>query len=437
MERMLRPGDHRYDDERSGFQLAWQHRPQVIAAVAHPADVQAAVDLARTKRLAVAVQATGHGLATAAGEDGELVSTRRLNGVRVDPAARTAWVEAGARWEQVIEAAAPYGLAPLSGSAPHVGAVSYTLGGGLGLLARRYGYAADHVRALEVVTADGRLRRCDAETEPDLFWALRGGRDNFGVVTGMEISLLPVDRVYGGTLHFDGRLAGEGGLARAYLEWTAGLPDELTSSMSLIAFPDRYIASVRIVYTGDRAEGERLVEPLRTAGPRLTDQVEELPFSESGSIYRDPVQPHGYYGVHNAMLRDLDAATLAEVVELTGPAAAVPCIMEVRHLGGALSRPPAVPNAVGHRDARYLVRVLSPLPDRNTAGARSVHEKALGVLESLSMGRCLNFVYGLLTTDEVRTGYNPADYDRLAELKRRYDPDNLFRLGHNIPPVLR
>src|SRR5262249_53301395 len=136
-------------------------------------------------------------------EDGVLINTRRMSGVRVDPEARTAWVEAGATWRQVVEAAAPYGLAPLSGSFPGVGAVSYTLGGGVGLMARRHGFAADHVRRFEVVTADGRLREVTAESEPDLFWALRGGGGGFGVVTGMEVDLLPVSTIFGGGLYFD------------------------------------------------------------------------------------------------------------------------------------------------------------------------------------------------------------------------------------------
>ncbi|GAB3424327.1 FAD-binding oxidoreductase [Flindersiella endophytica] len=446
MTRILHPADPGYDDERTGFQRAWRHQPGAIAVADSSADVRHAVDHANEQGLAIAVQATGHGLAHPADDGALLISTRNLARVEVEPGTRTARIEAGVRWEQVIDAAAQFGLAPLSGSAPHVGAVSYVLGGGLGLLGRRYGYAADHVRSFEVVTSDGQLRSVSPDSEPDLFWALRGGRDNFGVVTSMEIDLLPVAQLYGGTLAFAGEQASD--LSSAYVEWTAGLPDELTSSMSLMTYPDfpsvpeplrgKYVASIRLAYTGDPAEGEQLIAPLRAVGPRLVDQVEELPFQASGQIYRDPTQPHGFYGVHNAMLPSLDAAALDRLLDLTGPGADAPCIVEVRHLGGALSNPPAVANAVGHREANYVARVLSPLvtEDADTDTARAVHEKAFEHLEPMSIGRCLNFVYGPLTTDEVRTGYTPADYTRLAELKRRYDPANTFRLGHNIPPAL-
>lgn len=444
MTRILHPTDQAYDDERAGFQRAWQHQPRAIAVPESAADVQQAVDHARENDLGIAVQATGHGIATPAGDDSLLVNTSRLDRVTIDPATRTARVEAGVRWEQVVDAAAPFGLAPLSGSAPHVGAVAYTLGGGLGLLGRRYGYAADHVRAIDVVTPDAQLHRAGPEENPDLFWALRGGRDNFGVVTAIEIDLMPVARIYGGTLAFAADQTPN--LAEAYLDWTATLPDELTSSMSLMTYPDfpsvpeplrgTYVASIRVVYLGTPADGERLTAPLRAIGPRLIDQVEELPFQASGQIYRDPTQPHGFYGVHNAMLPSLTAPALAELIDRTGPAADAPCIVEVRHLGGALSRHPAVANAVGHREATYLARVLSPLLDNETATARAVHQKAFEPLEQASIGRCLNFVYGRLTPEEVRTGYDKADYARLAELKQRYDPANRFRLGHTIEPAV-
>lgn len=188
-----------YDEERAGFQLLAAHRPALIAGAAGAQDVRAAVEFAAEHDVRVAVQAGGHGLSDGMA-GGVLISTRRMSGVRVDPQARTAWVEAGASWRHVIEAAAAHGLAPLSGSFPGVGAVSYTLGGGVGLMARRYGFAADHVRRIGPVTADGKLRHVTEETEPDLFWALRGGGGNFGVVTGMEIELMPVARLYGGGL---------------------------------------------------------------------------------------------------------------------------------------------------------------------------------------------------------------------------------------------
>ncbi|GAA1996298.1 FAD-binding oxidoreductase [Nocardiopsis rhodophaea] len=437
---VLRPGDEGYAEECSGFQMAFQQRPSVVVGATGADDVRAAVEHAAACDLPVAVQASGHGAPFAA-EGGMLITTGRMDGVRVDATARTARLEAGVPWERVVAEAARHGLAPLNGSGPNVGAVSYTLGGGLGLLARSYGYAADHVRAIEVVTADACLRHVTPDSAPDLFWALRGGRDNFGVVTGLEVDLVPVERIYGGSLVFDGPLVEE--VLRTYLEWTRSLPEELTSSVATIVYPDmlqlpdhlrgRYVAQIRIGYTGDAAEGERLVAPLRAIGPRLQDTVAEMSYAESASIYEEPTTPHAYCG-DNALLRELDSSVVRPLMDLTGPTAPVMCVFGIRHLGGALSRPPLAPNAVGHRDARYLLTILSPL-DGDEDTVRPVHQGVLAQVERWTMGTSLNFVFSRgepLTPERVRSAYEPGDYDRLTGLKARYDPANTFRINHNI-----
>ena len=452
---VLRPEDADYDRARSGFQTAYRHRPSVIVAATSAADVRAAVRYAAGAGLSVAVQATGHGLA-AATEGGVLVDTAAMAQVRVDPAARTAWVAAGTRWGQVVEEAARYGLAPLSGSSPGVGVVGYTLGGGLGVLGREYGYAADHVRAVELVTADGALRRVTTESDPELFWALRGAGGNFGVVTALEMSLVPVTRLYGGGLYFDTALVPD--VLAAYREWTATVPDGLTSSVGLIPYPDlpmvpeplrgRYVAHVRIAYTGSVAEGSRLVGPLRAVGPRLLDTLGELPYAESPSIYRDPEMPHAYYGT-NAMLRELAEPVAPAILDLVGPDSPVPCVVQLNHLGGALARPPSVPNAVAHRDAAYLVRVLAVLEGPGPSPARSAPTRLTDALREWTLGRSPNFVFGerVFGTEQgeaersgaelVRDCYSAADLPRLAELKAAVDPANLFRCNLNIPPATR
>jgi hypothetical protein len=432
---VLRPGDDGYDGEVGGFQTAYHHRPDLAVGATGPADVVAAVRYAAGRGLPVAVQATGHGLGTALA-GGVLVGTRRMAGVRIDAARRTAWIEAGVVWQAVIDAAAPYGLAPLAGSAPEVGAVAYTLGGGLGLLARRYGYAADHVRRIEVVTADGTLREVDAEREPDLFWGLRGGRDNLGIVTGLELGLVPVDRLYGGGLYFDEPLAGE--VLAAYRAWTADLPEAMTTSVGLVPMPDvpgvpeplrgRHVTQVRIAYLGDPAEGERLVAPLRAVGPRLIDSLAELPYTEGGTIYRDPTFPHAYHG-SNTLLRELDPAGLDEVRRLAGPGSDRPVVLDIRHLGGALSRPTS-PSAIGHRDAGYLVRAVSDPEDDD-------HLRHIVSAAGESLGTSLNFLYGPARPAEVAAAYDGGDHQRLTGLKARFDPDNTFRANHNISPVSR
>ncbi|TDD42703.1 FAD-binding oxidoreductase [Saccharopolyspora elongata] len=435
------PGDTDYDAERSGFLAFDQRRPQVVVGAVDAEDVRAAVEFAAARDLPVAVLSTGHGIASEV-EGGLLITTGRMSEARIDAERRTAWFAAGVRWGQVVEAAAEFGLAPLSGSAPHVGAVSYTLGGGLGHLGRRYGYAADHVRAIEIVTADGRLRRVTAESDAELFWALRGAGGNFGVVTGMEVDLMPVASLYGGGLYFDSHLIGD--VLRTWQQWTRDLPEEMTSSVALVPFPDvpalpeplrgRHVVHVRIAYAGDPAEGERLTEPLRAVGPRLIDSVREMPYREVGSINNDPVQPMGYV-TDNAMLRDFDDAAIKTLLDLVGPDAPQRCVVEVRHLGGALSRPAG--NCVGHRDAPYVFGVNSKVDEATVDAARELQSRVMRAMSPWSTGgRNLNFLAGGSANPEgVRAAYDPADYDRLSAMKASHDPKNLFRLNHNIPPA--
>lgn len=422
---VLRPGDDAYDTERAGFQLAAAHHPDLIVAATTAGDVQTALAHAAARDLPVAVQSSGHGLATAA-TGGVLVGTRRLTGLHVDPAARTVRAEAGVRWTDVITAAAAYGLAPLNGSAPDVGVAGYTLGGGLGLLAREFGYTCDHVRSIDVVTPDGQARHVTPDTDPDLFWALRGGRDNFGVVTALEFGLVPVTRVYGGGLYYP---AGPDVL-EAWHAWTTTVPDELTSSLALIPYPDvpglpgplrgRHVAHIRVACTGTYETGEHLVAPLRALGPALLDTLTVLPYTDSASIYSDPPGPHAYHGT-NALVTALDPATLATIFDLS-PAT----VVQLRHLGGALSRTPAHPSAIGFRDATYLVSAL--------AGEPAGPEAIAAALAPITRGRFLNYLYGM-GTDDVAALYEPATYRRLRKLKAVYDPANRFHANHNIPPA--
>lgn len=438
---VLLPGDDGYDAERIGYQTLVAHRPAVVVGATGAEDVRLAVEFAAAHALPVAVQATGHSPHPAA-DGGVLVTTGRMAGVRVDPVGRTARIEADVRWQQVLEATVPHGLAPLNGSAPGVGAVSYTLGGGLGLLARRYGWAADHVRSIDLVTAEGKAVTVTAESDPELFWALRGGRDNFGVVTGMEIGLFPVTRLYGGGLYFPGERARE--VLEAYRDWTRTVPDETTSSIALVPLPPRpslpeairgrYVVHVHIAHLGTAAHGEELVAPLRALGPRLLDTVADMPYARCGAIHGDPPFPMGYVA-DNVLLREFGEDTADLVLDLLGPAAPVTAIVEIRHLGGALAAQPAVPNAVGHRNAAYLLGVLSRVGEGDDpAGFTAAHDRLLTALAPLTAGRALNFLYGA-DARTVRAAYEEDDYRRLRALKAAHDPHNRFRGNHNIPPA--
>jgi FAD/FMN-containing dehydrogenase len=428
---LLRPGDAGYGDEIAGFQLGFAQRPAAVVPARSTADVVAAVRYAAAEGLPVGVQATGHGL-PGGYEGGLLVSTRRMDGVAVDPGARTVRVQAGARWGQVVAAAEPYGLAPLNGSAPSVGAVSYTLGGGLGILAREFGYAADHVRWLELVTADGELRHVTAGSDPELYWALLGAGQNLGIVTELEIGLVPVRTLYGGSLAFDGRAVDPAAVLRAYEAWTRTVPDGLTSSFAAVPYPDlpalpphlrgRYVVSVRVAHTG--AGGERIVAPLREIGPVLADSLREMPYAESHTIHSDPDFPHAYYG-DSAVLRELDVERAGELLRATGPEAGPMCVVQVNHLGGALARP--APNAVPYRDGRFLVRLLT-VGERERA--RAVLDPAFALLAEDTLGRSLNFAFG--AGDRNAGLYGPGTRKRLARVKETYDPANLFRRNYGV-----
>ncbi|GAB3559322.1 FAD/FMN-containing dehydrogenase [Actinopolyspora lacussalsi] len=440
--RVITPEGSGYDRSTTGFQLLDPHRPDVVVEAADERDVRTAFEFAAHSGRRLAVQATGHGRGAAL-RGGVLLDTRRMSGVRVDPGERTAWIEAGADWRGVIEAAAPHGLAPLSGSFPGVGAISYTLGGGVGLLARRHGFAADHVHRLDVVTPDGAHRRVTASDEPELFRALRGGGGDFGVVTGMEIGLLPVERIYGGGLFFD--LARVPEVLRAWRDWTGTVPEEMTSAVTMLPYPDvpgvpdslrgRHVAQLQFSYLGAAADGERLVEPLRGLGEPLSDTLRELPYSESGTVFDEPEQPHGYRG-RNLLLDELGDRELSDLVERTGPEAPVMCVTGIRHLGGALAREPEVPDSVGHRAAGFSLGVLSPLePGSGEEEVRKPHDEVLAPFEARALGHSLNFSYGSLAPERVRTAFDPATYRRLAELKAYYDPDALLHTNHPIPPL--
>ncbi|MEV6328594.1 FAD-binding oxidoreductase [Streptomyces sp. NPDC051909] len=418
------------------FQTAFTVRPDRLVSATGPEDVRAAVRYAAEHGLGVTVTSTGHGLGGPV-EGGVLVDTRAMDRVEVDPVARTARIGAGARWGQVVEAAAPHGLAPLNGSSPGVGVVGYLLGGGLGILGRTHGWAADRVRTVELVTADGAVRRL-VPGDP-AFGALLGGGavHRFGVVTEVTVDLVPVARLYGGSIAFDAAAVEPAELLRGYVRWAEGLPATLTSSLAALVYPDlpalpphlrgRYVLSVRVAFTGgagdsgDAAEGERLVAPLRALGPALADSLRELPYTESPTIHADPDFPHAYWG-DGILLDTADTGALAEVLRLTGPEAGRMAVVQLNHLGGALAE--EGPASVPYRKAGWLVRALYPLDEAGTAPVRELHARVEEALAPRTLGRAVNFVFG----DRGRTEglYDPETAKRLAAVESELDPANLF-----------
>lgn len=435
--------DGAHDGELAGFQLGHPHRPEFLVGATSADDVRAAVNFARAHGSPIAVQSTGHGRIQPI-DGGILINTGRMLDIRVDESARIARVAAGARWSDVIAATAPFGLAPLSGSFPGVGVVGYLLGGGMGLLGRRYGFAADHVIAIELVTADGEFRRVTGDAEPELFWALRGGAGNFGVVTAVEISLFPMPLLYGGSLTFDA--AAFGSVVPAWRDWTTTVPREMTSAVTLVPFtmPDipvipaplrgRRTVGVQLAYAGSAAEGVKLIDDLRSALPEpLLDTVSEVPYTESGSIFAEPDTPRAYAS-EGILVTELETRALAELTTAVSEPA-VPSIVGIRHLGGAFSDQPEVANAISHRGAKYALSALSMVDPGEDERIRSAHLSLLEPFRERTLGRILNFSDGTHDADDVRQAYDSATYEKLTAIKTAVDPTNLFRHNHNIPPA--
>ncbi|HEY2222009.1 FAD-binding protein [Actinomycetospora sp.] len=428
------PGDPGFDEEIASSYSSVAHRPLVLVGVRDPSDVAAAVSFAVERGLPVAVQATGHG-AVRPVDDGVMLSTRRMRTLRVDPDARTATVGAGVVWSEVIAAAGRHGLAPLCGSAPAVGVVGYTLGGGISPLARTFGFTADHVAAAEVVTADGRIRLADDAHEPELFWGLRGGKGNLGVVTALVVELFPITSLVGGGLFFDGDAADA--VLRAYPRWTAGLTEATTTSVSLSHLGHRSRAGsplptvhLRFAHVGAPDTAADVLAPMRALAPTL-DTVGELPYEAIGTIHDDPTEPADVWK-RGLLLGDLPPGVVETVLRSCGPDVADPVAsIEIRHLGGAMARRPRPDNAVGGRDARYgvfVVDVHGPDGDAPERGRRLVE-----ALEPHSTGAAVNFLGTVTDSDVVATAWSREDYTRLAALKAQVDPDEVFRFGYAIP----
>ncbi|MFF3438482.1 FAD-binding protein [Streptosporangium sp. NPDC002721] len=443
---VLFPEDDGFADEASVFNMAVTHRPHVIIGATGVADVQAAVNFAAERDLPVAVLNTGHGPSVSVPGDAVMITTRRMTEVSIDGEARTARVGAGVRWGQVVREAAKAGLAPLAGSSPQVGVVGYTLGGGVSVaLGRAFGYAADHVLAIDVVTADGLLRHVTPDSDPELFFALRGGRGNFGVVTAMEFSLFPVTELYAGALQFPGESASA--VLGAYQRFTATAPDEVTSSIVFLRAPDlpfvpefmrgKLTVTIRISYVGPARDGEALVAPLRAAAPVLVDTVTTMPVEDIATITNDPAEP-GAAVEHFTVLDTLPPAAVEAILEVAGPDSGTRITMvNLTHLGGAFAKAPERANAVGRRDAAFAAFTLTAVAPGDADGHENVGLELIDRLSASGGGR-KHPVYlspADASVESVRLAYDEPTYERLRAAKTTYDPRNVFRHNHNIPPL--
>jgi FAD/FMN-containing dehydrogenase len=430
--RVFTAADPGFADEVSGYNLAIDNTPDVAVAVSSATDVVAAVRFARASGLTLRVQSTGHG-ASAPITDGVLVTTSRLDAVSVDASTRTAVIGAGARWAAVTDAAAEAGLAAIGGSSHSVGVVGYITGGGLGPLSRSHGFSSDYVRSFTVVTGRGDIVEASAESHPELFWALRGGKSGLGVVTEVRIGLVEMPSLYAGSLLFESDNIET--VVRGWIDYTATAAESVTSSIALLRFPPidavpaamrgRNFVSVRFAFAGSLAEGERLAAPLRALAPVFVDSLGDLPASQTALIHNDPegASPSWTAGT---LLSNADDDFATALLAVAGPGARVPFVSaEVRHLGGATRRDVDGGSAVGGRSAGYTFTLIgAPEPSLFT---RILPEAAAKVFASIASRvnpeTTVNFDGG---AGAGTPAWSQEVLERLAAVRAEHDPDGVF-----------
>jgi hypothetical protein len=433
--KIVLPEHEGWDEARRAWNLAVDQTPVAVVVPETAQDVAAAVELAAAFGLRVAAQGTGHGASTLPPlNDAILVKTSRLCSVTIDAQAHRARVGAGAVWQDVVEPAAEHGLVVLHGSSPDVGVVGYTLGGGMGWLARSHGLAANSVTAVELVTADGRLVRADHEHEPDLFWAVRGGGGSFGIVTAIELELYDAPELHAGAMFWPVDRAAD--VLRTWRDWTEVVPDEVTSIGRILHFPPipdipeplrgGSFAVIEAVITGPTAESEALLAPLRELQPMIDTFAAATPKTLQ-HLHMDPPKP--VPGVGDGMFLDhLSDAAIDAVVETAHP----PLLsFEIRQLGGVLTTPPAGHGAAGALDARYAMFTvgLALTPELGAAVGTAVTRSTTALAPWASGRACLNF--SDRPVDPARL-YPSHTYRRLQRIKSAYDPSSLFLSNHPI-----
>lgn len=443
---LYQPGDAGYDEARAAWNLNAIQEPAVVVVAGSASDVAAAVRFALAEGLGVGVMATGHGVGTPC-DGGVLINTSRMKGVAVDPDTRTARVEAGVLWRDLIPHAAEHGLAGLVGSTSGVSVVGYTLGGGFGWLGRKYGLAANSITEAEVVTANGELVTANASENADLFWSLKGGGGNFGIVTSLEFTLYPITTVYGGNLFYPQERARE--VLELYSRWSRDLPDEMTSAVTFMNIPPipdipeplrgKSFITVRGCYCGDDPhKGEELLAAWREFGEPEVDTFGVMPVPAMDAISMDPVDPIGASG-HSELLRDLSPETIDALLEVAGPGSGSPLtILEARQLGGALTQRSGELSPMGNSGAGYILNAIgaTPFPEMAEAVRANLAHLAETMRPHATGATYVNFMeLDGASPERVEAAYTPEDYRRLKELKDHHDPRNVFRFNRNIAPT--
>jgi FAD/FMN-containing dehydrogenase len=434
--------DPRYDTARKVQNFTVDRRPLAIVRAANAEDVAEAVTYARHRNLPLAVRSGGHSVAKhSMVDDAIVVDLTAMKAIAIDPATRVARVQAGATSADLAGPAIAHGLALSTGDTGSVGLGGLTTGGGIGFLARTYGLTIDSLLSAQVVTAAGEIVTANADEHPDLFWAIRGGGGNFGIVTEFTFRLAPVGQILGGVLMLPASRA----VLRGYLDYAATAPENLTTIANLMHAPpapfvpvDRIgetVLMIIVCWTGDIAEGERALAPLRTLATPVADAVGPMPYPALYQITAPQAAPHGA-AVRMMFADALGDATLDAALAAMERATSPLCLVQFRGMGGAITRVSNDATAFAHRERNYFVAIIGVWMDPTDAGAAhsAWTESVWQAIRHDGVGVYANFL-----ADEgacrVHDAYPPATYARLAAIKRRYDPDNLFRFNQNIRPA--
>jgi FAD/FMN-containing dehydrogenase len=437
--RVVTPEDAGYDQARTLFYGGFDQRPAAIVRPADAAQVAQVVDLARDGGLELAVRCGGHSTAGHSLSDGGIVlDLSELTGVEIDPEARTAWAQAGLTAGAYTAAVQAHGLVTGFGDTASVGIGGLTLGGGVGYLVRGHGLTVDSLLAAELVTADGRLLHTDAETHPDLFWAIRGGGGNFGVATRLKFRLHPLDGIVGGML----LLPATAQVIADFMAAAEAAPEELSGIANVMPAPpmpfvpaDRHgqlVIMAMLCWAGDAEAGRRALAPFRDLAEPIADMLQPMPYA--GMFPPEEAEFHPTAVAHTMFMDTVDRRAADTIVEQLEASDAPVRVVQLRALGGAMARVPAEATAFAHRHSRIMANVAAfydgPADrDRRQAWVDGV----AAALHQRDDGAYVNFL-GDEGPDRVRAAYPGATWDRLVEVKRRYDPDNLFRRNQNIPP---
>jgi FAD/FMN-containing dehydrogenase len=436
------PGDEGYDAARTVVYGGFDLRPAVIIRPTNADQVAAVIALARETGLELAVRGGGHSLAGhSVVEGGIVVDLANLKGIDIDPQGRTAWAQAGLTAGEVTAAVARHGLAAGFGDTGTVGIGGITLGGGVGFLSRKFGLTVDNLLAAEIVTADGQVRLVDADTEPDLFWALRGGGGNFGVVTRFRYRLQEMPAVVGGMLI----LPATPEVVHGFVAAAEAAPDELSTIANVMSAPPmpflppelhgRLVVLGLLCYAGPAEAGARALAPFRALAPPLADMLQPMPYAQMF-----PAEEGDYHPTvagANMFLDGVDRGQAETIVGQLRASDAPMRVVQLRVLGGAVARVPAEATAYAHRDRRIMANVAAFYTGPEELPVRQAWVDGLtAALRGDDASAYVNFV-AAEGPERVRDAYPKATWDRLRAVKDRYDPTNLFRRNHNIPPTGR